>query len=56
MTGVLCLYYLTPLGRSRGLLEPAVAAANATAAGAKLDLAKKVYCRYIVKNRKTYLR
>ena len=31
---------LTALGRSRGLLEPAVAAANATAAGAKLDLEK----------------
>ena len=32
------LIFLTILGRSRGLLEPAVAAAKATAAGAKLDL------------------
>ena len=30
--------FLTIFGRSRGLLEPAVAAAKATAAGAKLDL------------------
>ena len=36
------ILYLTPLGRSRGLLEPAVAAAKATAAGAKLDLAEKI--------------